>query len=262
MENKIKVAIFFLFILLLSFVGLVVYGLINKKDNNPVPNIPNTTTTTVPSSLKIDSTKEWVYIAEYSYEVESDNFTDLYDTPFNVKDIIAPYINIDSSDAEETNKQIKELFYQVINEYNVAFTNKEATSTLNYESYLNGDILSVVLEHLDASQESDYYTYNFNIKTGNLLTFEDIYQIAGLTDTNIESKVEVAITNYINDFLVETNQNVLAEKFISPSIEFFYNPESISYIGYFLDKDKNFNIATILSLPIGHGDYYRILTIK
>ncbi len=261
MENKIKVAIFFLVILLLSFVGLAGYVLSNKKDNNPIQNNDNTTTT-IKSSLKIDTDKDWVYNAKYSYEVEEESFQDIYDTAFSVKNIIAPYININSSAAQEANKQIKEIFDKLINEYREAFTNKEATSTLKYENYLNGDILSVVLEHLDSWKEPVYYTYNLNIKTGKLLTFEEIYQIAGLNETEIEPKAEKAITDYINDFLVETNQNLPAERYINASIEFFYNPQSISFIGYFLDKDKNFNIATILSLPIGHEDYFRILTIK
>ena len=260
MENKIKVAIFFLVILLLSFIGLAGYILYGKEDL-PNPNENNTTTTTI-SSLKLDIAKDWVYKAEYTYEVEEESYNDIYDTTFSVKNIKAPYININSSDAQRINKQIKEVFDKLIDEYKEALVNKEATSTLKYESYLNENILSVVIEHLNSWNESEYYTYNLNIKTGKLLTFEEIYQIVGLTEVDIEPKLEQAITDYINNFLEETNQDLPAEKFINESMEMFYNSLEGNQFGYFFDKNNNLNIITVLSLPVGHGTYYKILTLK
>ena len=94
----------------------------------------------------------------------------------------------------------------------------------NYNSYINGNTLSVVIDiQYGERLYKNYYTYNFDLVTLKLLSYEEVYKRVGFTDENITSRVENAIRNC--DIYKEYNQDD-AQKCIQKTIK-SYNEKSI-----------------------------------
>jgi hypothetical protein len=84
------------------------------------------------------------------------------DKECSVKDIVVPEITIDSKDVERINKEIKALYNRLEKEIKEKYDEyvDDSYYETNYKTYINGDVLSVVIKkflsesNLIASQNS------------------------------------------------------------------------------------------------------------
>ena len=227
---------------------------------------------------KIDTTKDWVYDAKYTKNVIADSYTTQYNETYYAKDIIVPYININSSYANNSNNKIKEVFNNAIETYNNGVNNKIAyIDECNYKKYISDNSLSIVLTYGVGGTDvayPQYYTYNFDLKTGNQLSYEEVYKIAGFNSTTINSKVEKAITEIMKEKLkgLKDHEKDIGEGAYYPQGTNFdtYNNESINNyknsinnntLEYFLSDNGKLNIVVKLSIPSGKGYFDTIITI-
>ena len=129
---SIMVSIMFLVIIILT----VIVSLMARKilDNNMGSDTKE--------SIKLDESLDYVYDASYKLD-----------------NIIIPYVNIDSDDAKEVNQELYSLYEELVND---ELKNK----TVNYDSYINDDVLSIVVT---VSGTNETYTYKFDLDTGNVL---------------------------------------------------------------------------------------------
>ena len=113
-----------------------------------------------------------------------------------------PYINIDSDEVDNINKEIMIKYYTEINtgekyadyEY---YKNKDIVSLLVKYQYLEGDTVT--------SLEIDFY--NIDINTGRLITNEELYNRFDVNNSDIDN----AINNYIDEYYnYETNKNYIS----------------------------------------------------
>lgn len=232
---------------------------------------------------KIDSNKDWVYAAEYEKNIEAESYTTEFEETYYASDIVVPYININSDDAKSANEEIKMVFDDAIKIFNEG-TNDGLSyvDECNYESYVDDNILSVLITYGTGATSvvhPSYYAYNFDLKTGNKLTYEDVYQIAGFSTAEIESKVEEAIINKMKEMLADFSEDALND------VISFYEPENTSDISgfeflknrgvneyknsvntnslrYFLSTDGKLNIIVTLSIPADTGEFDTIITIE
>lgn len=120
----------------------------------------------------------------------------------------------------------------------------------------------------------NYYTYNIDLKTGEKLTYKDIYTQAGFTDTNIESKVEASITKImkekLNDFKDPLKESGDGGYFPDGTNFDTYNNQSINNyktsvqnntIDYYLTFNGKLNIIVDLSIPAGIGTFPTIIEV-
>lgn len=218
---------------------------------------------------KIDSTKDWVYDAEYTKNVNADSYSTYYET-YYVKDIIVPYININSTYANNSNSDIKKVFDDAIKTYNTGANSKiEYVDECGYKKYINDNSLSVVLTYGVGATDvvhPKYYTYNIDLKTGNQLSYEEIYKIAGFNSSTITSKVEEAITKIMK----EKMSSFSADNYPTGTTFDTYNNESINNyknsinnntLEYFLSDNGKLNVIVKLSIPAGTGEFDTIVTI-
>lgn len=285
MENQkdnrgLIILVCFLCVLVLSFGGYIVYDKIQNNKNTKIDSANNSSNSTNTNSLvsKLDDTKDWVYDAEYTKNVAADSYKTDFDETYYAKDIVVPYININSSYAITVNNDIKKVFDDVIKSYNDGVSDKLTyVDECGYKKYVNDNRLSVVLTYGIGATDvihPKYYTYNINLKTGNQLSYEEIYNISGLNSSNIDSKVENAITKVMQDELKDLKdpQTDTGDGGYYPDGTNFdtYNNESISNykksvsnntLKYFLSDDGKLNVVVKLSIPAGTGEFDTIIKI-
>ncbi|MCL2322612.1 MAG: hypothetical protein FWC47_10990 [Oscillospiraceae bacterium] len=126
-----------------------------------------------PEIKKLDASKDLVYTSlnatsnEYSYDL--------------------PTINIDSTDVTEINRKIQKDYLTKINE---EITNDEqglsvVMISLKYDSYINNNILSLVIDHAISANDLHYYdVYNVDIYTGKSIDNIDLLKYKNIDETN------------------------------------------------------------------------------
>ena len=167
-------------------------------------------------SIKIDNDKEYAYKAEYKYDnkyteynrgYETDetiNTIDRYGIDVKVRygteylsDLSVPYINIDSEYAKKVNTDLENLYNAKAKEFDQCAQDAEGhdkvscSLVLTYKVFENNDVLSVVV--IDSTQATsawlfNYNIYNFDLKTGNELTFNDYLKKYNYTKEDFISK--------------------------------------------------------------------------
>ena len=214
---------------------------------------------------KIDNTKDWVYDAEYTKNVTADSYTAAGGSTFYAKDIVVPYININSSYAGKANTEIKKVFNSAISTYNEGVSNKlDYVDECNYKKYNSNNNISVVLTFGVGATDvvhPQYYTYNINLKTGNELTYEEVYKIAGFSSNNIESKVETAITKFMKEKLnFEPDKNNF-DTYNNETIANYKKSINDNTLKYFLDNNGKLNIIVTISIPAGIRHWDEIIPV-
>ena len=225
----------------------------NNNNNNDNDNI-----------LKLDSSKEWVYDADYNLPTNKESYYGYSDHTklISASDLVLPYINIDSADAKKVNQEIYKLYEDLINKFNENLKEEIWFTLVEYETYTNNNIISVVITTESAGTAPavyNYYTYSFNLETGKLLSYNEVYKIAGLNEDNILDKATQAVTS------------ALRKKYSSGDDFDTYNNKSINNyktsvnndtIKFFIDGNKKLNIIVTLEIPAGSGQFDTVITVE
>ena len=176
-------------------VNIVQNNVTNVAENNTTNNTTNTTKEN--KATKKDDSKPYVYKATYGEDkqVKKKDATSYGSSVFDSsKDLVAPYINIDSEAANSVNYQIKKLYNGL---YDGFIANDDGTSFeitgMNYSAFQNKNILSIIISHYYAvvpgGGDSYIETYNFNLETGEEATKEEIAKVAGFSADACNEKI-------------------------------------------------------------------------
>lgn len=263
MNNKKIIFAIIIIILIAVISGILIFKNANNKEESKKEEIVN--------QEKL-SKEELVYDAKYENNLEITSYKDNFGREYSVEDIKLPYINLDSEDAKKANKEIEELHKNLIKEFkeNLGYINQGMMTNdciANYNSYVNGNTLSIVIDiEYGERLYKDYCTYNFDLETLKLLTYEEVYKKAGITEENISTKVENAIRSC--EIYKEYEQNE-AEECIQKTIKSYNNKslkniglsgiDSEYYLGYYLNKEGNLDIIIYFDILADRG--YRLDTI-
>lgn len=246
-KNKMIVLIVIVLILLLV-VGVIVGVIISGKGTTIINQTEEKSNVEAKeeekTSKKIDESKDWVYDAEYVKDKENKVVDGHYNSN---KELVVPYININSKDAEEANKQIEAIFEEIYSKYGEK--NSEKVRILyqsKYEWYENENILSVVINVVDSvvnggAGTSKLYIYNFNLDTLNNATLDEMSKVCGFKSSkDVTSKIaqwEDRQRNY-----EKNNPDMIAAQL-----------EKVANNQYFIDADGNLNFVYI---GLAAGRYY------
>ena len=216
---------------------------------------------------KVNDSKDWVYDAVYEKDVTADSYSTGYYT-YYAKDIVVPYININSTFAKRSNDEIKTVFDKAIEAYNEGVNNQMTyIKDCNYTKYEDKDMLSVFFQlGVGATDivQPDYYTYNIDLKTGKELSYEEVYKKAGFTKENIESKAVESITKFVNDtyFNNELAKQMDTEKYVYSTIDNYKESVLDNSIKYYLSKEGNLNVIVKVMIPAGKGEHTHTIEIS
>lgn len=269
-----NIIIVILTLLVLILCGYIIYDKTILTKENPTnkteSNGQNKENEKPKSASKINKEKDWIYDAEYQYNIKAESYTTLGNNTYYAKDIVVPYININSESATKANTEIKKVFDSAIEIYNQGVEDKARfVSQCNYEKQTTSNILSSVLTFGWGAYDvvnPDYYTYNFNLETGEPISFKDAYKLAGFTSENINDKVKDAITKYLQKILDFTADNypegTSFETYNRISYENYLSSVNNKNIKYFFDDENNLNIIVIINIPAGVQNFNRVITLK
>lgn len=215
---------------------------------------------------KIDSTKEYVYDAEYTYEdLEGKSYrSQSTEQTYSLNDIVLPYININSQDAINANNEIKKLFNELAEHFKNELEDTQTWYDIsNYKSYINGNILSVVIttESGGSSPETyRHYAYNFELDSGEKVSYADVYKTVGFASNNIDSKIEEAIKNDERySYYSKDDQNLNND--INKSIENYSNSVKDESINYFIDSNGKLNVIVTMEISALEQEIYETIFI-
>jgi hypothetical protein len=297
--NGKNIIIILLIVIVVALVALCVYYKLkldaaDSKDN-VTSNEPK-----VEESIKIDDSKDYVYDATYSYsnkyteynawEVGDDSIEHLSDFGIDVeyhsntqylKNLIVPYININSDDAKNANKTLKELYEKYAKQFDECGELAESrdngpscTQILTYRTYSYNNILSIVV--IDSSQSTsafrlNYTIFNFDLKTGKKLSYSELLSKLGYDESESQSDIKALIKKKLPN--LPGNDN---DKFPNSCYDKngnFTNCYDLSYSLFddsikdgstlaFSDNDGRLNIFVYLPLPDVEPDYaYYLITV-
>lgn len=198
------------------------------------------------------------YIYEYSYHL--------------------PKINDNSSDADTINDEIYNIAknsIQLVEEVtsgSAEFPSEPEYKSVSYETYENGDIVSIVIIS-DAvySDWIDYGVFNYNKQTHKKVSNEEILEIAGLSEDEFLKKARntlgVAALGDLDPFLGEIDNEDEEDSswrrgIIADYIQCYMYTISDSNINMdmmmFLDRDNELSICGLVHVPAGAGQYYSL----
>ncbi len=212
---------------------------------------------------KIDPSKYWIYHATYDKNVLAYSY-DTYFNTYYAKDIIVPFININSNDASKTNEEIKGVFDEAISRYNEGVENKTSFVSIDYEKFIDNNIASVNFWYGKGGTDvirPDYYTYTFDLTTGNLMSFEELYQKFNFNKTQVDSKIKEEITDEVNDIFEDSYRDKNSVTYINESIDNYEKNLENNTLRYFVNDDGELCIIARLSIPVGAGYQDTILEI-
>lgn len=271
-QKQLTVLLTIFIVISLVLGGCIIYGKVlkeNTKKEELVDQKENNSKNSATSSLKIDEAKNWVYDADYPKNVSADSYATSFKT-YYAKDIVVPFINIEGSDAKKANQNIKVGFDEAIKTYNEGGTNKTSyVDDCSYKNYSNSDILSVItilsIGGTDVVHPV-YHSYNFDVKRGKALSFSEVYKAAGFTSSNINTKVEEAITKTMKEklssFQNSYSQGQSEESYIKKSIDNYKATVKNNTLEYFLGNNVKLSIIVTLNIPAGTEEFNTIIEVE
>lgn len=233
---------------LVIILGVLLGGYIVNNSNNVVS--------------KLDNTKEWVYDANYDLKTDKESYY-VYDNTklISKSDLIVPYINIDSDEAKEINQEIYKIYEDLIDKFNKNLKEEIWFTIVNYKTYIKNDILSVVITTESAGTSVpifDYYTYNFDLKNGKLLSYKDVYKLLEFDEKSINNKANNAIENALSK---EYTDGTNFEIYKNQSINNYKTSVNENTIKYFIDENQKLNIVVKLEMETQQGGSNYILIV-
>lgn len=191
------------------------------------------------SVAKLDESKDYLYDADYtslytnSITEYDRGFNDTtngqYSYPYTIKetemtveisdgkqelsDLKVPYINIDSYYAGVANSELKALYIDEAKNFEACAIDVKyrgghgCTLILTYKVYKYKDILSVLVINggtATAPMVLDYKTYNFDLKTGNEITYDEMITRLGYDKNTLLDKEKNLIKTYMDKKVEES----------------------------------------------------------
>jgi len=187
----------------------------NGAQSNNTNNIENNITEQNKISKKIDENKDWVYNAEYGNNKPVKTINSWNNEVLSSKkELIVPYININSTAGKNANKEIEKLYEEMYNKYATNINADEnidakTMTNLKYRYYINNNILSVVIESSTyilpgGAGRCPLYVYNFNLDTLENATNEELAKQSGYNSiTEVNEIVNKWITKEKTDEEIE-----------------------------------------------------------
>ena len=235
-----------------------------KSDNSVIEDKSNVDESIV--DIRTDSTKDYVYDASYDNDGIVESYNTYYNTYF-LKDIVVPFININSDDARKVNDEIKGVYDSAIDIYNKGTNDGMSyVDDCSYKYYVNGDIISIVLTYGHGATDvvrPDYYIYNFNLKTGKLVSYNDVYSFVGFNSDNINISISDSITSVMTEKMSSFPDSLKADfdTYNNQSFQNYINSVDDGSIKYYVDSNKKLNVMVTLSIPAGVGSFDTIITV-
>lgn len=186
-------------------------------------------TNTSEEAEKIDADKDYIYTNYEKTEVNSGNYE---------IDVKIPVININSEEIKSYNEDIKQVFQDKAESILNGGSNR-AVYSVDYEAFLNNNILSVVirstLKEGSNPQRVIIQTYCYKIKEMKKVEFSDIMTLKNLDTNTVQEKIRKQIQGKQEE--AKALQQLGYSVYIRDLRSDRYDVENIS--NFFIDENNN-----------------------
>lgn len=121
-----------------------------------------------------------------------------------------PYININSPEASQINKEIEE-YYKPLMEQSMKNEQENLAVPavkIKYYSYLNNNILSLLIVDVNNVDASSYKVYNLDVYIGKQITNLDIINAKNITETKLLNSLKTAYKEKFEELYGEMNDTI------------------------------------------------------
>jgi hypothetical protein len=205
----------------------------------------------------VEEDKEYVRDADYKPTEELKEEYDLYGKTYRLSDIKAPFITINSEYVKGVNAEIKTIYDEAVGIYKEGTTDGMSyVDTFEYKYFVNGDILSLVLE--TAYGETDdpahiFYVYNIDTKNGNKVEEKNIAEY--LKEDDLKAKIMDAVMDKFNEETAHLSSNLTEQKESTKK-----HIEDGDY-KVFLGEGKMLSAVARIDIPAGRGYKYMVVEV-
>ena len=211
---------------------------------------------------KIDSSKEYIYDGDYVGDFSKESYTTNLGKTYNSKDLKAPYFNIDSTDANNANKEVNETYLNAVRIFNQGVSDNSTFIKLDYKKYESDSVISSIFKYEigDVGVTNPiYYTYNFNKENGNKISFKSAYELSKIKEDEIDIKVKEAITKEIKKQIGE-NEDI--NTYIEKTYLGYEDNKKYDLLKYILNSKNKLSVVIDIRIPGESEHLNRILEIN
>ena len=176
-----------------------------------------------------------------------------------------PKINLNGSDAADANKAIKKAYSSIFTATEDAIKKKfyDVNKSLDYEAYLNGSILSVVITNAYPwNQYIEYDVYNFNVKTGKRVENKVILSAKNTTFSAAKNNIKALIRKEYVSILDANKSSEVGLKAAKSQLTESLKDASLKKSRFYLDAKGALSAMYPIHMPAGAGQYYRNTSLK
>lgn len=156
----------------------------------------------IPVASKHDKDKDYVFNATYKSNAKAHESI-INGNTYYADNIIVPYINFRTADADLVNNKIKHIYNKAIGVFNKGLKDKKSyVEELKYNYYVNSDIVSVVITYkyfLTDKWNTKYYVYNFDTEKGIMVTTPSLLKKGHMKKDVFYNALETAIINHLKE---------------------------------------------------------------
>lgn len=190
--------------------------------------------------------------------------------------IKVPYINMESDDAKTVNNKIIEKYKEYANisaEYKKlnedAFMNYQPGDAyvqkyllVGYQKIVNGDIVSLLFNELNSDGETpvwNHFAYNFDLKTGKLMTLADLEAKLTVDDKQMNAALELYMPQLTAKLTSAEGKAKFEDKInaFKTLQKYYSNLNEGTGIDYYVDGAKRINVIT--SVYVGEDEVVKLL---
>lgn len=155
-------------------------------------------TTEPPSTKPAFETGVYTTVAKEETFDYTDKSGNVYKATYQI-----PRINLVGADADMINKEITEKFYKDFLAAETEQANRSSLTcdSLDYERFINGNVLSVVIKRVYFSHAVDYTVYSFNTSTCTLLDSKGVVTAIGRSYPEVKEQIRAELEkDYVNKY--------------------------------------------------------------
>lgn len=248
----------------------------NKENKTNTNTANNSNNTSEGYTSKIVENRPYVYDAQYNVDTSKVNSYSTNDgTKYEVSDIVVPYVNMVSDDANKINLEIEQLYSKFVEEFKICSQNLNSYIKVGYQTYITSNIYSVLItvqRGFENSMTTEHFAYNFDIISGTKLDYNQVCYIAGISDVGESVKKKIENLEDYNSYYLVPSRNVTQEAADERKIEvdayknqvYTYYQEDVlnNKLVYFLDNNLKLNIGVRIILPDSNIINSKIIIIE
>ena len=223
--------------------------------------IPEETENTTPWWEQYKTVVSW---PERQYVLVDDSrtvtYTSLLDREVTIPVSIPKLIPF-SLDAVQCQTEIEADLEYVLNAIESDAADKSSPGTLyvRFEAYLNGDVLSILLDWESSVGSHSYHTYNFDVSTGERLDTNALMEKIGVTDYT-EKLTQAAKYAFDSDWSFAKEHGDLSDLYID-RLNATVDPQNLAKANPYLDQDGKLKVTLFVGSMAGASGYEEIISL-